>query len=95
MARERQRSRDSGLTAVDGSDQARAEGAMTNPIRAPELVKNEKDNAKNKDMEAQVNVEKSSVSDSSIKVKQLTWVHAAGLMFTCVFSCRSKGKCGY
>lgn len=58
---------------------------MSNPIRTPKKVKSEKekDKVKKNDEEALVQVnEKDSMSDSTIKVKQLTWVHAAGLMFT-------------
>jgi len=51
---------------------------LNNPLQTPEKTR-----GKPKDEEAVVQVnEKASLSDSSIKVKQLTWIHAAGLMFT-------------
>lgn len=53
---------------------------LNNPLQTPE--KSEKKGAGVKDEENQVRAEETSLSEGSIKVKQLTWIEAAGLMCT-------------
>lgn len=81
---QRQRSRDSGLTAVEGirnqpttapTDPAKQHALLGNPLQTPEKT----DKEKRKDEEAIVTEnEKDSISEGSIRVKQLSWIEAVG-----------------
>jgi hypothetical protein len=86
MAATGQRHRDSNDTAVEGGNTQPKANAVTlnNPLQTPEKTR-----GKPKDEEAVVQVnEKASLSDSSIKVKQLTWIHA-GMLCLKLSSCTS------
>ncbi|KAK9898346.1 hypothetical protein P389DRAFT_32478 [Cystobasidium minutum MCA 4210] len=84
MASIGQRHRDSDATVVDRNEMNNVSDVNQRRILENPLVSPEKGQAKPKgDEEAQVIVnEKESLSDSTIKVKQLSWIQAAGLMMT-------------
>lgn len=85
MAQTWQGSRDSNETAVETPSEQQAireKNLLKNPLQTP--AKSASGKPKNgEDAEATAHVEeKTSISDSSIKVKQLSWQEAALLMFT-------------
>jgi len=86
--RQRSRDTDSHLTAVEGvnnhsttvpANPEKKKALLNNPLQTPEKTK--KDKAKDEEAIVTAN-EKDSISEGSIKVKQLSWIEAAGLMFT-------------
>ena len=85
MAGTRQGHRDSDdATVVD-----RKTTGLNNPLQTPEktdATNSEKKGNAIKDEEGQVRVDEASLSEASIKVKQLSWQEAAGLMCTYVHS---------
>jgi hypothetical protein len=73
----------------DSSDDAtvvnrQLSASLNNPLQTPKKAEanSEKKGALVKDEEGQVRIDEASLSEASIKVKQLSWQEAAGLMCT-------------